>query len=169
MKLETFKNRILPLQDLLQSYAKKTLANETDAEDAVQETLLKLWSVRSQLASHPNMEGYAMLTMKNICLDKIKQRKYTISIDDATIQTTLLSPVDSLDNKNSVDIIQQIIKSLPELQRMIIQMRDVEGYELSEIAEIMQSNISAVKMNLSRARKRVRDEFSKIQSIMYNN
>ena len=164
MNLETFKNRILPLQDLLQSYAKKVLANENDAEDAVQETLLKLWCIRNQLASHPHVEGYAMLTMKNICIDKIRQRKYTISIDDAEVKTTLSSSFDNIDNRNSVDIVRKIIERLPDLQRMIIQMRDVEGYEISEIAEITNSNISAVKVNLSRARKRVRDEFSKIQT-----
>jgi RNA polymerase sigma-70 factor (ECF subfamily) len=58
--------------------------------------------------------------------------------------------------------VARIIERLPETQRMIIRLRDIEGYQPAEIAEILGCEPSAVRMNLSRARKKVKEEFFNI-------
>jgi RNA polymerase sigma-70 factor (ECF subfamily) len=69
-----------------------------------------------------------------------------------------------LENADSVVLIKQIISGLPELQRTIIQLRDIEQLEYEEIAEATELNVNAIRVNLSRARKKVRDEILKIQN-----
>ena len=68
MELEKFKSNVIPLREKLYSLAKSLLSNDFEAEDAVQETFLRLWNVRSQLNDHPNIGGFAMQTLKNICI-----------------------------------------------------------------------------------------------------
>lgn len=166
MELEEFKVKVLPLNDKLRQTAKSMLYDADDADDAVQETFLRIWNVREQLSNHPNINGFTMQTLKNVCIDKIRKDKHTTSIQEAeAVASETETPYKYAELHNSMTIIEQIINSLPELQRTILQMRDVEGYELSEIAEITSTQISAVSMNLSRARKKVRDKFLEINRI----
>jgi RNA polymerase sigma-70 factor (ECF subfamily) len=69
-----------------------------------------------------------------------------------------------LENADSVGLVKQIISGLPELQRKIIHLRDIEQFEYEEIAEATEMNVNAIRVNLSRARKKVRDEILKIQN-----
>lgn len=168
MEIEKFRTIVLPLREKLLAMARKMLPNDNDAEDAVQETMIRIWQAKSKLIIHPNLGGYAMQTLKNICIDKIKEEKHNISLDNLQIDSNTISPHRHLENCNDVDIVKQIIEKLPELQKLIITMRDVEEYELEDIATITGSNVAAVKVNLSRARKKVRDIFLNIQSIKTN-
>lgn len=159
MELEKFKTTVMPLREKLQSFAKSMLKNEVDAEDAVQEAYLRLWNVREQLDHHPNVGGFAMQTIKNICIDRLRVEKHNISLDNVNIAGNSLTPYTYTEQKDSALLIRKIIDSLPETQRRIMLMRDVDGYELDEIAQIMGSEATAVRVNLSRARKTVRDRF----------
>ena len=162
MNAENFKRTVLPLRNKLLHVAQSLLMDASDAEDAVQETYLRLWQVRGQLARHPNVSGFAMQTLKNLCIDRIRTRKEHVSLEYANYPDELKRPDLLIEQKDSTDNIRRIIATLPELQRRIMLMRDVEGYELKEIAEIIGSEVSAVTMNLSRARKKVRDLFLRI-------
>ncbi len=159
MELEKFKTILMPLREKLLNFARSMLKNEAEAEDAVQETYLRLWNARSQLNSHPNAGGFAMQTLKNICIDRLRAEKHGISIDNVSIVEDSITPYTYTEQKDSAGIIRKIIDSLPETQRRVIMMRDVDGYELEEIAQIMGAEATAVKVNLSRARKTVRDKF----------
>jgi len=162
MELEQFKIVVIPLRGKLHNYARSILMNEEDAEDSVQETFLRLWSARTQLNSHPNVNGLAMTIIKNICIDKIRSKRSSVSLDDFQIIEDSKNPYLSTEQNDSVKIIRKIIDLLPELQRQILLMRDVEGYELEEIAEITGSDAGTVRVYLSRARKKVRDKFMSI-------
>lgn len=166
MELEKFKSTVIPLREKLQFFAKRMLMNETDAEDAVQETYLRLWNVRQQLFDHPNVGGFAMQTLKNICIDKLRVEKNNISLDNVSVAGNSLTPYTYTEQKDSALLIRKIIDSLPETQRRVMLMRDVEGYELEEIAQIMGAEASAVRVNLSRARKTVRDKFISMNNEM---
>lgn len=155
----------MPLREKLQISAKSILANEIDAEDAVQEAYLRLWNIRAQLAAHPNISGYAMQTVKNICIDKLRSERFNIPLENVQVEGGNRNPYIYTEQKNDISIIKDIINTLPELQRRVMLMRDIDGYELKEIAEIMGSEITAVKVNLSRARKKVRDKFISINTI----
>ncbi|EGK01347.1 MULTISPECIES: RNA polymerase sigma factor [Dysgonomonas] len=162
MELERFKSTVIPLREKLQIFAKGILKNDIDAEDAVQETFLRLWNVRSQLNTHPNIGGFAMQTLKNICIDRLRSERYDVAIDNVAVSTTAVTPYTYTEQNDSVTVIRKIIDTLPETQRRIMLMRDVEGYELDEIAEIMGAEAATVRVNLSRARKTVRDKFISI-------
>lgn len=166
MELEKFKSDVVPLRNKLQNVAKNMLANEVDAEDAVQETFLRLWNQRSQLSNHPNVGGFAMQTLKNICIDKLRAERHNVSLDGISIAGNSITPYTFTEQQDSVLIIRNIIDSLPETQRQIITLRDVDGYELGEIAAIIGSEESTVRVNLSRARKTVRDKFLSMNNVM---
>ncbi len=160
MDLNQFKSEIIPLRQKLYHFAWKLLENEADAEDAVQETFLRLWNNRDKLDNINNSGAFAMQTVKNICIDKIRARRFELSTEETPDPDVWQqTPYADMEQKDSVQLIRGIIERLPELQRKIILMRDVEGYELQEIATITGTHVSAVTMNLSRARKKVREEF----------
>lgn len=162
MELEKFKSEVVSIRSKLLSQARNMLLNEDDAEDAVQETYLKLWNLRSQLAQHPNAAGFAMQTLKNVCIDRLRAERIHVALDDASIAENSTTPYTYTEQNDSVTIIRKIIDSLPETQRQIMLMRDVQEYGLEEIAEITGANPTAVRVNLSRARKTVRDKFINI-------
>lgn len=162
MSQEIYKQVILPIRFQLLNIARKMLENEQEAEDAVQEVLLKLWHKADMLGKYDSPSAVAVTAVKNHCLDKIKLQKrvetltktdeFHISADNPHLQ---------LERKNSEEILMHIINNLPKLQQMIIKMKDVEHYEVEEIAEITGTNTEAVRVNLSRARKKVREEYLK--------
>jgi RNA polymerase sigma-70 factor (ECF subfamily) len=165
MDLEQFKSDIIPLRQKLLMFALKMMENESDAEDVVQETLLRLWNIREQLKNVSNPAGFAMQTTKNICIDRLRTYKEKTGTDDFSLAVNHETPYSDLERKDSVALVKQIIEHLPELQKIIIRMRDIEGYELQEIAEITGTQLSAVTVNLSRARKKVRDRFMQMTKL----
>lgn len=162
MEINRFKSEIVPLQQKLYSYALKISGNEEEAEDIVQETFLKLWNYRDKLGALKNPEGFAMQTCKNTCIDALRLRKNRVDVDELNLDPEKYTPYTFSEQKNAADLIRQIIEQLPGLQKTIIKMRDIEDYELEEIATITGTQVSAVTVNLSRARKKIRDEFLRI-------
>lgn len=162
MGSEQFKKEILPLRQQLFHISLKMLEDEQDAEDAVQEALLKLWRARDMLNSCDNPAAFATTVIKNHCLDKLKLKKPTESIENHFELSENDNPHKQLERKNTEQILKHIIRTLPQLQQLIINMKDVEEYEVDEIAKITGTNAEAVRMNLSRARKKVRDEYIKL-------
>lgn len=166
MSQELFKAEILPIRDKLYHIAKKMLVEEDEAEDAVQEILLKLWHTRNTLEKYDNLAAFASTVTKNHCLDRIKVLKRTESLNETHyIQETTENPYIILERKSTHDLLQKIIKNLPTLQQAIIKMKDIEEYEVEEIAEITGTKVDAVRVNLSRARKKVREEYIKLTTL----
>jgi len=155
---ERFKTEIIPIRQNLLLLAKKYLQNAEDAEDAVQETLLRLWQIRDRAEVIANLQGFAAQTLKNLCLDRLKTEKKLVEVDDFSLGLSDDNLQKEIESRDLVGLVRKIIEQLPALQQLIIRLRDVEGYELQEIADITGTSVSAVTMNLSRARKRVRGE-----------
>lgn len=163
MDLKQFKKEVLPLRAQLLGFARRSLSDDAEAEDAAQEAMLRLWTCRERLTDCDHIGGFAMQTVKHICIDKLRQRTIRMEIgeaDGASGQT----PYELMELQDAVTLVERIIDKLPGLQRQIIRMRDIEGYELGEIATITGTKVDAVSMNLSRARKKVREKFLEIQS-----
>ncbi|WP_348800538.1 RNA polymerase sigma factor [Flavobacterium adhaerens] len=148
---------INPFKDKLFRLAKRLLVSTEEAEDATQEILVKLWAKNEKIESYMSVEAMAMTMTKNYCLDQLKsKRASTLKI----VHTNFTDNSSSLDNrveaKDNLDWVEKIINQLPEQQRLIIQLRDVEQCEFSEIAHIMEMNETAIRVALSRARKTIR-------------
>jgi RNA polymerase sigma factor, sigma-70 family len=170
MKPETFKKQIVPLRDKLLNITCKLLQDSDDAEDIIQETFLKLWAIRDKLDAYDSVEALAVQIAKNKALDRIKAKKTErFEEENKGIASETLAPDKVLEQLDAVEIIRQIVQNLPLLQQETIRMKDIEGYEIREIAEITGTQVETVRVNLSRARKKVRDKFMEINNARYEN
>lgn len=160
MELETFKITVLPLRDKLINFSLRLMQEKADAEDIVQEALLKLWYIRKKLDGYNSVEALAMQVTKNLALDKLRARRPEgPDIETLSLDSGYRSPAEQLEQQDAAARIRQLISQLPAVQQTIIRMKDVEGYEIAEIAEITGSQVEAIRSNLSRARKKIREQF----------
>jgi RNA polymerase sigma factor (sigma-70 family) len=168
MTPEEFKIEVFPLKNKLFRFAKRLLEHTEEAEDMVQEVFIKLWNKRDKLREYRSIEALAMITIKNQCLDKLRNRKYSVEkIDQIKDEVEEVMNEEKRDLSDVMGRIHRIIKTLPEQQRMIIQLRDIEGYDYQEIAEILEMNENAIRVNLSRARKKIREIITQHQLYEY--
>ena len=167
MQQEQFKNEVLPLRNKLLLYAQRILGDEDEAEDIIQEVYLKLWYMRGDLQSYNSLEALSIHITKNLCINRIHVRdRSSESLDGLCLLNEEPEPDVQLEQKDNLEHVMRIIEGLPGLQQTILRMKHVDGFEMAEIAELTGSNQEAVRMNLSRARKKVREEFFKIQKII---
>lgn len=166
MVARDFKTAVLPISKKLLRFATHFLKNEDEAHDVVQDIFLKLWQKRDSLNEIENIEAFAMRMTRNRCLDIIRANKL-VPIDAETDRKMKEESVDvhsQFELSETATQIKRLINELPDLQRAVIHMRDIEQLEYEEIAEQMDLKVNAIRVNLSRARKKVRDEFLKINS-----
>jgi RNA polymerase sigma-70 factor (ECF subfamily) len=162
MEQEQFKKDIFPLRGQLLAYARRLLDDKNDAEDVVQEVFLKLWYMRDELDQYNSISALSVKITKHLCLNLLKVNQRTREdLDDVVLINENLSPYYQLEQKDQVEQVLRIIDRLPGLQQTILRMKHVEGFEIEEIAGITGSNAEAVRMNLSRARKKVKELFFK--------
>ena len=158
MELKQFKIDVLPLRDKLLNYARKLTEDPSDAEDAVQEIMLKLWNMRQKLDEYQSIEALAMTMTHHLCMDIWRaKRPDSLSLEQVQAPSQSATPERLLEEKDEFRLMRKIIDSLPTLQRTIIQMKDVQEYETEEIAEITGCSAEAIRSNLSRARNKVLD------------
>lgn len=166
MNIKAFKSNIFPVQAKLFRFAKTMLQDEEEAEDAVQEALLKLWLNRQNLTSYKSIEALAMVVTKNLCLDKLKSshRKKVVPLTPATDSTESTTPYQKTENSDTIQLLRQLMAQLPEQQRLVIHLRDVEEYSYEEIEQITGMYINNIRVTLSRARRSVREMYTKINA-----
>ncbi len=158
MELKQFKISILPLRGRLIGYAEKLTENSADAEDVVQETLIKLWNIRDKLDKYNSVEALAIRMTHNLCMDMWRKKKPEFLISEMLpVSGESRTPEMLMEEKDEMMLMKKIIESLPPLQQTIIRMKDIEEYETEEIAAITGCANEAIRSNLSRARKRVRE------------
>ena len=151
----------------LYGFAFRILRNQEEAEDVVQEIFLKLWNMRDRLDEYRSIDALATTMTRNHCIDLIRKQKneYHGETDFNKISSLMAdSPYDNLVLKESGMIIEAIIEKLPENIRIVLQLHDIDGKSYEEIAETTGHNINTLRVNISRARKMVRDEFNKFQN-----
>lgn len=162
MTLETFKIEVLPLKNKLYRLAKRLLGNMQEAEDVVQEVFLRLWARKDRLEELKSIEAFAMTITKNLSLDKLKSKGYRLDdLTERNEEIMNITPYKSLELNDSYKKVLKIIDTLPEQQRLIIHMRDIEEYDFDEIADVMKLSVNTIRVNLSRARKKVRETLIK--------
>ena len=161
MEQKEFLNTILPCKDTLYRLAKRLLVSSDEAEDAVQEVFLKLWKGRDKIHHYRSPEAFAVTMTKNYCLDRLKSRQAS----NLKIVHTNYKNSDNIEKDieatEGVELVTRIMQTLPEKQKMIMQLRDIEQFEFSEIAQMLSINETAIRVALSRARKTVREQLIK--------
>ncbi len=158
MNQETFKNTVFVLKDKLYRFANRFLEQSDDAYDLVQEVMLKLWEQRGQLTQLNSIEAFAMQMVRNMAYNKIdklgRQAKYLQQLPTDIQQEQYPSL--------TKELILKMIDQLPEKQRLVMYLRDIEEYEIVDIAEVAGLEENAVRVNLSRARTTVRLNLTKV-------
>lgn len=152
---------IAPFKDKVFRLAKRLLVSTEEAEDATQEVFVKLWNKNEQLATYSSVEAFAMTITKNYCLDQLKSKRAD-NLQIAHLNYTDRQPSlqQQVEDSDTLSWVEKIINNLPEQQRLIIQMRDVEQYEFAEISKILNMNETAIRVALSRARKTIRENIT---------
>ncbi len=162
MKQSEFLQNILPFKDKAYRLAKRLLVSSDEAEDALQEMYYKLWKNKDQLTKYKNMEAMAMTITKNYCLDRLKSKQAgNMTLIHSNYQEKETSLEKKVEERDSVANVHKWINELPQQQKMIMQLRDIEQYEFKEIAEVLQLSEGTIRVALSRARKTIKNKLIK--------
>ena len=162
MTAKEFNTTVVPMNGKLYRYAFRFLEDSDEAQDAVQEVFVKLWKMRDQMKDVRNMEAFAVRITRNYCLDQIKT-KHTVSLDVNDYFKDRISdmsdPQEILEKSDTMKELGRIVQELPEPQRSVLRMRDIEGYSNEEVGEKLGLTPGNVRVVLSRARKKIRESF----------
>lgn len=161
MNKSDFTEIVMPFKDRLFRLAKRILVSEDEAEDAVQEVLYKLWKGRDKIKNYRSPEAFAITMTKNYCLDRLKSKQAS----NLRIVHSNYESVGSMEKQmeavEGVALVKKIMDDLTPTQKIVMQLRDVEQFEYAEIAKMLDSNETAIRVSLSRARKSVREALIK--------
>ncbi len=152
---------VTPFKDKIFRLAKRLLVSNEEAEDATQEILIKLWKNKQKISEYQNVEAFSMTMTKNFCLDRLKSKQaQNLKIVHSNYQDNNTSLQKQVENKDSLDWVSRIIEELPEQQKIILQLRDIEAYDFDEIAKVVDMKPTAIRVALSRARKTIREKLT---------
>ena len=165
MNQNEFLSVVLPFKDKLFRLAKRLLVSVEEAEDATQEVVAKLWTKKNDLLVYNSVEALAMTMTKNYCLDQLKSKRASnLTLVHSNYTDSAANLQQQIEDKDQLKWVEKIINELPEQQKMIVQLREIEQLEFDEIATIMEMNLTAIRVALSRARKTIREKMSKTQN-----
>ena len=162
MNQNEFMQLVNPFKDKLFRVAKRLLVSAEEAEDATQEVLVKLWNKNEILDEYRSVEALAMTMTKNYCLDQLKSKRAgNMKIVHNNFTDREASLQQKVEDADTWEWVEKIINNLPEQQKLIIQMRDIEEMEFEEIGKVLEMNAQAIRTALSRARKVIREKMIK--------
>ena len=158
MDAQQFKDLFLPLQSPMQLLAERILNNADDAEDVVQEVFLTLWEHRSQLETHENPQGYAMLTIRSRCLDLLRRRNRQAALEASLrilSDQALFLEID--ERQQHYDLLMELLQQLPPKQRRLIEMKYLEQRDTDEMQHELGMSPANIYTTLSRTLKTLKD------------
>ena len=164
MDVAQYKDEILPMKNKLFRFALNIVRDEDLAKDVVQECLIKVWEKRNDLKLVHNLEAWCMQVTKNKALDKLRSKHvsrtdlFEVKLDTRKERDT---PYVMTERGDVMGRIKSLIAQLPERQREVMQLRDIEGYTYKEIGETLEIDINLVKTNLFRARRKLKESLIK--------
>lgn len=167
MKNISFRNDVLPLKDVLYRLALRITLSHEEAEDIVQDTLIKVWNRRDEWQTLESIEAYCMTICRNLALDAIKKKdNNNESLEQGIAETSYQTsdPHELMIRKDRIEMVKQLVNKLPEKQRSCLQLRDFEGKTYKEIAEILAITEEQVKVNIFRARRSIKQQFDKAEN-----
>ena len=154
----------MPLKDKLFRLALRITFDRAEAEDVVQDTMIRVWNKREEWTQFGSIEAYCLTVAKNLAIDR-SQKKEAQNVEltpEMEEESEISGPYDQLVNNERMSIIHRLINELPEKQRLIMQLRDIEGESYKEIAKILNLTEEQVKVYLFRARQKVKQRYLEI-------
>ena len=141
------------------------LCNKEEAEDIVQEAMLKIWNGEEKEIDNP--AGYCTIVTKNLSLDRLRQKEYqtsTVQIEAIPEIAETDTPFYTMEKNEQLNLVERLIAKLPERKRILIQLRDIEGESYKRIADMLSITESLVKTDLFRARQELKQHYKNIDS-----
>lgn len=164
MRKVSFRNDILPLKNVLYRLALRITMNKEEAEDVVQDTLMKVWDRRDSWQNIESIEAFSLTICRNVALDKVKRSSWSNeSLDQVGVEpqaSASATPYKRAEQRDMLDMVRRIVDSLPEKQKTCMQLRDFEGKTYKDIAQVMGISEEQVKVNIYRARQAVKQKFN---------
>ena len=185
MNQKQFLTMLEPLEPKLFGFAYRMLRNEQKVKDAMQEMYLRLWNKRKELKTNKNIPAYCFRTMHNICIDELRTN---VRISESSWSgaetptgrgqrsgdpgppgneswsdkgTNVAPPSNDLEQKELIQRIRTVVDQLPPMQKTIIELHDFQELTYPEIADVLDMEINAIRVNLSRARAKIVAQFRK--------
>ncbi|MGB5989073.1 MAG: RNA polymerase sigma factor [Marinifilaceae bacterium] len=159
MKQKEFNKTVLPLSSKIFSYSYRILEDSDEAKDTVQDIMLKLWLMGDEVKRYNNLTGFVIRMCRNHCIDLIRKRnKYVKDQNGELILFAQSQENDILEEKDTFNIVRNIIKQLPSTQQEVVILKDLEGYKTEEIAEITGLGVNNIRVIISRSRKFIKEE-----------
>lgn len=165
MKNISFRNDVLPLKNKLFRLSLRITLNKEEAEDIVQDTLIKIWDKRFEWDSIDSIENFSFKICRNLSLDRIKRKdNKNKSLNELSEGlNSSYTPQDAIILRDKLNVVRDIINSLPEKQRTCLQLRDFEGKKYREIAKVLDITEEQVKINIFRARNTIKVKYQDIE------
>jgi len=166
MEIQEFKNKVIPFKNKLFRFALRIVGNAAEAEDVVQEVFIKLWNQREKLHTYNNLEAWSIRMTKNLSIDKTRSKHFNLGIipDGFDISSNRENPHKMAEQHDTVSRIKIMIDKLPEKQKLVMQLRDIEGMSYKEIEDALSIPMNQVKVYLFRARKQIRTQLINTES-----
>ncbi len=160
MDIKQFTSEILPYKNKLYRFAYRIVGNGAEAEDVVQEVMIKLWNQREKLHEYNNIEAWCIRMTKNLSIDKTRSKHYKLGIipEGFDISSDLGNPHQVTETQDTMQRIKNMMDTLPTKQREVMHMRDIEGLSYKEIEDQLQIPMNQVKVYLFRARKFIKSQ-----------
>lgn len=163
MEAKEFEKTMFRIRPALLRQALRLTATEADAEDAVQDTLCKLWSIRERLGHYSRIDRLAATALRNHCLSLLRKAKHEVpwqeNLHDAADESD-----PEIEKDEEMQRLLDLIARLPDTQQMVLRMKHIDGLETEEIACALGCSVEAVRMNLCRARHRLKEQFDRLRS-----
>lgn len=162
MNQSEFLKTVTPFKDKVFRLAKRLLVSTEEAEDATQELYFKLWKNKGKLKGYKSIEAFAMTMTKNYCFDRLKSKQASnLKLIHSNYKENGTPLQRKIELNDSVSLVHKLIENLPEQQKIIIQLRDIEQYEFDEIGKMLNLKPTAIRVSLSRARKTIKEQLIK--------
>ena len=167
MKEISFRTDVLPLKNELFRLALRITLNHADAEDVVQETMMKVCNRRESWNEIESMEAFCLTICRNLALDRQKRMEnQNATLDeghDRADRSYASNPEEQAVQRDRVALVRKLMEQLPEKQRTCMQLRDVEGKAYKDIAIVMGITEQQVKVNIFRARQTIKQKFNEYE------
>lgn len=163
MDTDTFKRELLPHHRLLYRIAYRLTESTSSAEDMVQETYAKLWDKRVELNNIENYKAFAIIVLRNLCLDHLRKIKDKIPINNELeyLESTSLSS--EIEQKDEIRHIKTLINKLPDQQRKVMILKHWDNCSDEEIEQVTGLTQVNIRVILSRARKAIKEQFNQLR------
>lgn len=166
MSTEEFQEIFHQMKDKVFRLSLRMVQDRPTAEDVVQEIMIKVWKNKEKIGQIQNPEGWIMVMTRNLSIDKIRSKhNQTGSIDHAYgIKTNDAQPDRQAETSDMMNRLNAAVQTLPEKQKIIFHLRDIEGLTYKEISATMEISLDEVKVNLHRARQKLRKQLKQVES-----